>query len=214
MNFSPALYKQTNDMNQISLAAQSQFNGRLFFAENFYNKDLCNPDELNNFCITTNERDHGISYEMYDGANKKQNISTRTIDHIIQPTAVANAYFNNKNVDYIQLKIIDNIARISGGQYKIGRQSDEQLNIIMRSYYLQYGKNLPTNIDGQVEELNNMVINECVRIIVPNIQQHVGFINDISSPNSVMPLPVITDNKGNKLIDTTKIFWNFDYTTN
>ena len=211
MNFSPANYKQTNDMNPISLAAQSQFNGRLFFAENFApNKELCDPTIPSNFCITTNERDRGISYEMYDGANKKQNITTGTIDHIIQPTAVANAFFNNRNVDYIQLKIINNITTISGGQYKIGRQSDEQLNIIMRSIYLQYGKNLPTNIDGQVEELNNMVINECVRIIIPNIQQHIGFINDISSPVSVMPLPVITNNSGNKLIDTTKTFWNFN----
>jgi hypothetical protein len=210
MNFSPASYKQTNDMNPISLAAQSQFNGRLFFTENFNTKPPCNEDDRSNFCISLNERDRGISYEMYDGANKKQNISTNTIDHIVNPTAVASAYFNNKNRDYIQLKIIEKISDISSGQYKIGRQSDEQLNIIMRSIYLQYGKNLPTNIDMQVEELDNMVINECVRIIVPNIQQHVGFINDISSPTSVMPLPKNTIERGNKLIDTTKTFWNFD----
>ena len=42
----------------------------------------------------------------------------------------------------------------------ISRQSDMNLQIIMRSIYLQYGKNLPTGIPEQVQELNNSKIYE------------------------------------------------------
>ena len=66
----------------------------------------------------------------------------------------------------------------------------------MRSIYLQYGKNLPSNIKEQVATLDNYVITECVNIIVPNLLQYVGYIRDIRSPIPIMPLAQATTMKG------------------
>jgi len=42
----------------------------------------------------------------------------------------------------------------------------------MRSYYLQYGKNLPNDINGQLNRLNTMVINWSSDQIITNIEQY------------------------------------------
>ena len=80
-----------------------------------------------------------------------------------------------------------------------GKQNEQQLLIIMRSMYLQYGKNMNSNIQYQVDELNNMVIDECVRIIIPNIQQQQGYIDDITSGIKVMSYAQNVSSKSKQL---------------
>ena len=69
----------------------------------------------------------------------------------------------------------------------------------MRSIYLQFGKNREYNIQEQVNELNNMVVEECVRIIIPNIQQQQGYIDDISSGIKISPWPQNVSGKTTQL---------------
>ena len=45
----------------------------------------------------------------------------------------------------------------SKGEFKIGRQSDLQLQIIMRSIFLSYGRNINTDINTQINELNTIL---------------------------------------------------------
>ena len=65
--------------------------------------------------------------------------------------------------------------RKSNGEYTIGRQSDVELKIIMRSIYLQNSKNLATDVAGQIRELNRLVANEAVPSIIVNIEQYLGY---------------------------------------
>ena len=51
-----------------------------------------------------------------------------------------------------KLAVINEVYRIS--QKTISRQSYQELQIIMKSMYLQYGRNIPTNIEEQVITLN------------------------------------------------------------
>ena len=48
---------------------------------------------------------------------------------------------------------------------RIGRQSDTELQIIMRSIYLQYSENNNCNIISQVKVLNKKVLDYCVEKI-------------------------------------------------
>jgi len=87
-------------------------------------------------------------------------------------------------------------------RYVITRQSDMNLQIIMRSIYLQYGKNLPCQIKEQVLELNKEVIKECLKIIIPNIQQTIGYRNDINK------LPVTMDRSLNVSVKGSKTLYD------
>ena len=118
---------------------------------------------------------------------------------ILNSNPLSKVYFNPNNIATIQSAVMNKVYQTSNGQYSIGRQNEQQLLIIMRSIYLQFGKNREYNIQEQVNELNNMVVEECVRIIIPNIQQQQGYIDDISSGIKISPWPQNVSGKTTQL---------------
>jgi hypothetical protein len=135
-------------------------------------------------------------YNLFQNQSGVQKLNTSIISNNHSPTEVSTTYFTTENQEVIQQAIITEIYRRSNGQYKIGRQNDNELQIIMSSMYYQYGKNRPDDIVSQVNELNGLVIEECVRIIIPNIQQHLGYIKDITNGIPIMPRPQNVSNAG------------------
>lgn len=135
-------------------------------------------------------------YNLFQNQSKNQNLNTNVISHNHTPTELSRAYFSNENQNVIQNSIIAEVLRRSNGQYRISRQNDNELQVIMSSMYYQLGQNLPTNINEQVNYLNNYVIEECVRIIIPNVQQYLGYIRDITNGIPIIPRPQNVSNAG------------------
>lgn len=119
-------------------------------------------------------------------------------------TDVSAIFFSDNNVNLLQTGIYNKILNISAGKYNIGRQSDTDLKIIMRSIYFQYGKNTPNNIKEQVLDLNTRVIDWCVPEILSNIKQSDKYIMDIST----MPIPldrsILPTQKGLRTLEMMK----------
>jgi hypothetical protein len=119
-------------------------------------------------------------------------------------TDVSTIFFSDNNVNLLQTGIYNKILNISAGKYNIGRQSDTDLKIIMRSIYFQYGKNTPNNIKEQVLDLNTRVIDWCVPEILSNIKQSDKYIMDIST----MPIPldrsILPTQKGLRTLEMMK----------
>ena len=120
-------------------------------------------------------------------------------------TDVSSIFFSDNNVNLLQRGIYNKILNISSGKYNIGRQSDTDLKIIMRSIYFQYGKNAPNNIKEQVLDLNTRVIDWCVPEILSNIKQSDKYIMDIST----MPVPldrsILPSQKGLRTLELMKL---------
>ena len=72
-------------------------------------------------------------------------------------------FFSSQNVDIIQNMIQMKVYKQSNNQYKISRQSDTELFIIMQSIYNQQSRNMSTHVQEQVDELNETVANEATR---------------------------------------------------
>ena len=101
--------------------------------------------------------------------------------------ALSKAFFRPENVAQLQQAIKRSVYEQSGPKkWVIDDQSVDELQIVMRSMYLQYAKNQSTNIPGQVEELNHLVINWCVPRILSEIGMYVYYLNDISK----LPVPL------------------------
>ena len=162
-------------------AQQYGFNGRIFLA----------PDE------------HVKPYELYQNSTQQQDTNVNIISNIVVPNALSRTFFSNDNVERLQRQIIQEVYRVSNKQ--IGKQSYQELQIIMKSMYLQYGRNLPTDIEEQVLVLNKYVIDECVRIIVPNVLQYNKYLEDITSPIPIMPRSQNVSNKGTKWGDFSSL---------
>lgn len=115
---------------------------------------------------------------------------------------VSDLFFSCNNIDILHEGIRYKIYQLTNGKHKIGRQSDEDLKIVMRSIYLQYSKNLPNNIIGQVKELNTFVLEWCVKEILSNITQYDQYVIDAST----LPIPLdrapIMTSKGSKALET------------
>ena len=139
------------------------------------------------------------AYDLYKNSSQYQDTNVNIISNIVVPNALSRTFFSNDNVERIQRQVVNEVYNQSKKQ--IGKQSYSELQIIMKSIYLQYGKNLSTDIEGQVFTLNKYVIDECTRIIVPNILQYNKYIEDITSPIPVMPRSQNVSNKGYKFGD-------------
>ena len=160
---------------------------------------IVNPStsyDISKRIINTGESTNKRAYDLFYGEAQQQPLNTSIITNQIEPNKLTAAYFSKRNLDYIQAQIIAGIK--TQFQRDITRQSDTQVQIVMRSIYFQFGKNNNMPLQTQLNELNNLVIAECIRIIGPNIQQYEGYIRDVTNPIPTIPLPESATNKGYK----------------
>lgn len=129
-----------------------------------------------------------------------------SISRTYTETDISVQYFSKNNTEIIQDAIIKKVYYDSNGKYRINRQSDQELNIIMRSIYFQYGKNNNTNIRQQLIDLNKRVIDWSVKEIISNIMQYDSYKETIST----MPMPLeraqLPSQKGTRFLEIKSFF--------
>jgi len=204
-------FQTVETMDPTVRAQQNSFNGRIFLPpinvngetfENVNNSDYQYRNNQNGM-IQMSKNESVKQYELYKDSSKHQDTDVSIISNIVVPNALSRTYFSNDNVERIQRQIVSEVYKQYNKQ--IGKQSYQELQIIMKSMYLQYGRNLPTEIESQILTLNKYVIDECVRIIGPNVLQYNKYIEDITSPIPVMPRSQNVSNKGYKFGDFTSL---------
>ena len=105
---------------------------------------------------------------------------------------LSNTFFSKENINKIQYGIITGIDKISNGRFKIGKQDEDTLKIIMRSIFLQNSKNNNINIQGQIDVLNKHVLNYCIPQIYSEAQGYIKYKNDVSTLAVPIDRPVST----------------------
>ena len=102
-------------------------------------------------------------FQMYDKIPVNQCTTFRNpTEGLWDNTALSNAFFSAENMVIIQNGIRAGVYKKSNGQYVISDQDGDTLKIIMRSIFLQHTSNQPTNIKGQVNELNKIVLDYAI----------------------------------------------------
>ena len=95
-------------------------------------------------------------------------------------TPLNTVFFSDDNVENLHGKIQQAVMEMSGPKrYKIDRQNDDDLKLIMRSYYLQYARNNPGEVAAELEDLNNRVIGFASNRIMVEIESYVRYRKDI-----------------------------------
>ena len=117
----------------------------------------------------------------------EQNFQTDMLRGNWEQSPVSQMFFSGENVEQIQNQIRKNVFERSKPKgYVIDKQSVEELKIIMRAIFLQYARNLPNDISGQVADLNEKVLNWSVPHILSAVDHYFFYLNDISH----MPVPL------------------------
>lgn len=111
---------------------------------------------------------------------------------------LSDLFFSSQNIEALQQGIRYRIYTETSGKYVIGRQSDQELRIIMRSVYYQYARNDGTDCVAQTRELNAIVLDWAVPEILSNLLQYQVYKKDAST------LPIPLDNAQNMSRKGTK----------
>jgi hypothetical protein len=136
---------------------------------------------------------------LYDERNTGNAIYYReALNNIAHINPLQEAFFSETNIEVLQTLLSYHINLQSEGKYQISRQDDNQLKIIMKSIYLQFGKNLKTDITEQVKVLNSYVLDYSIPNIIANIEQYIGYKKHVSTMPTPLEHPVYTSKAGTR----------------
>ena len=119
-------------------------------------------------------------------------------------TKLSVLFFSQENQKIIQNGIRAGVYKLSNGLYNIGEQDYDVLKIIMRSTFLQYSANNEKNITKQVEELNKLVLDYCVKQVHGEAQGYIQYKFDSSTLAVPLSYPIMSQVDSKELIYQTR----------
>ena len=132
--------------------------------------------------------------------NSKKNYQNDLMTGIFNPTLLNKLYLSKENLDIVQNMIRYRIYQKSNGKFVISRQSDLDVIVIMRSIFLQHSPNLECKIKEQISFLNNLVVDWIVPRVYNEIEQHLGYINNIEFLPTPISRPINLSSKGERTL--------------
>ncbi len=148
------------------------------------------------------------AYPMFQEDDLRPTTARKQATGKVEGNMLNQLFLSPENIEYLQQRIRYEVYRASGEQTIIGRQSDTELLIIMRSIYLTYGKNLVQNVKGQIRELNDLVLEDCVPKILSAVQGELRYLYDASTCPMPLSMPANMSNKGMKILPSVTSIFN------
>lgn len=134
-----------------------------------------------------------VPFELYDKLPTKSEDYVEAMNGNFYDTILSKAFFSSENQDIIQNGIRAGVYKKSNNKFIIAKQNTDSLKTIMRSVFLQHAANLPTDITGQIEALNKIVIEYCVKDCYGEAQSYMKYKHDITTLPMPMDKPLKND---------------------
>ena len=132
-------------------------------------------------------------FDMYDRIPVADPVRYQNaLEGIWVDTELSKEFFSARNIQYLQENLRKGVYEKSKGQFSISIQDEDQLKIIMRSYYLQYSKNLNIDIKQQVHELNKKVLKYSIDQVYGEAMSYKKYVYDASTMYKPMTHPVLS----------------------
>lgn len=122
----------------------------------------------------------------------------------LERTLLNQTFFSSPNFQIIQNGIRKNTFDFTGTV--IDPVGSDDLFMVMRAIYLQYGRNIPDKIPEQITELNDRVIAYCVPKIVAEVNMYKYYLKDISTLPVQLSQPVNVSSAGTKSLPFKPFF--------
>lgn len=163
-----------------------------------------NTGEQKQSRVNLSEPTNNLPFMMFQETSTIKDDKNKARIPFLNETKMSKLYFSSKNIDLVQEKIKNVVYTATKGKIKIDRQSDDNLLIVMRSIYLQYGTNCSTKILDQVRALNDRVVKYCAKNITTNVSMYLKYLSDLDNTSRITPYPVNPKIKGDKNNYNTK----------
>lgn len=185
---------KSNLKNERTLVSITEERGQTFTT-----KDLSKLTSPGKFNFTPDDK-------KLNGSNTKS-----LFKNLYGETLLTFLFFSEDNINNIQnlirMKVFKEMKQV------IDNQSNIELMVIMRSIFLAFSEH-PKLIDpsmsekernrllisytNEVNRLNQLVVNECVPLVVSQLQQYVTYLHDASTPLKIMDKPISTSVAGTR----------------
>jgi len=135
------------------------------------------------------------------------NMSQDSLRGIQEESILSKVFFHPKNVDLIQKQLILEVFKRSDGTYWIEKQNEEDLQVVMRSMFIQHSRNVPDHIPEQIQELNNIVVDDLFPNVMSQINAYFGYLERAFAPRQILDRPECVSNAGLRTLPSvTRIF--------
>ena len=146
------------------------------------------------------------SYPLYHNNKTNSEFKNEALKGIQSSSLLSQLFFCQQNVNDLQNMIRYNVWVISGKQHIIERQSEIDLHIIMRSFYLQYSQNQQTHITQQIKQLNTLVLDWVIPKIMTQITQYLTYKKQVSGIYQPMEREINTSVSGTNTLELKTFF--------
>jgi hypothetical protein len=135
-------------------------------------------------------------FAMYDKIPAHQCSTFRNpLQGVWDETALSQAFFSKENMQILQNGIRKGVYTKSNGQYVVSTQDCEQLQIILRSIFLQNAIHKDAAKESQLIALNDLVLNYCIHQVYSEAQGYIKYRQDISSLPVPIQHPILSSSK-------------------
>jgi len=109
-------------------------------------------------------QDQDAMFRMHERVNvrNKPTEYSEALNGTMEWNVLAQVYFSAENMQIVQNALRANVYKMSDGKINIPNQNVDNLKIIMRGIYMEYAEHYPKDIKGQVERLNQLVLDYAV----------------------------------------------------
>jgi len=128
------------------------------------------------------------------------------IGHQHSKTPLNTVFFSESNIAHIHSGIQNQVLLMSGGKYRIGKQGDDEVRIVMRSYYLMFGRNDPSSVAQELEDLNSRTIGYCAAKVYSEVDFHMFYMKDLEDFALPIANPVNTGVVGSRVGELKSFF--------
>jgi len=157
-------------------------------------------NKVNNGRVNIKSPNTSALFKMYDKIPANQCVTFRNAtEGLWTETSLSQVFFSQENIQIIQNGIRAGVYNRSNGQYLISPQDSDSIKIVMRSVFLQYSANQPSNIPQQIEELNKIVLNYCIQQVYSEAQGYMKYMDDVSTLVIPIAHPVQSSNTDRQL---------------
>jgi len=138
---------------------------------------------------------------MFENNNdNKDNFKYEALQHIQTPSRLSLLFFSKFNIEKIQNDLRYQVWLQSGKKYVIERQSPIELEVVMRSIFLQFSLNQDKDFEKQINYLNKLVLSYCVPNILTEVEQYLGYLDNVQKLPNPLPLPENLSSAGTKTL--------------
>lgn len=133
----------------------------------------------------------------FDDYHDMANVSLKGVQ---QQSILSRLFFHPKNIEIVQKMIIMDVFRETNASYLIKPQNKSDLQVVMRSMFLQHARHSPDNITNQIRELNNLVVDDVVPNIITEILSYEGYLERVFGQRQILDRPECVSNAGQKTL--------------